>query len=405
MRPRNYWTFERCKEDALKFEYKYDFRIESPSCYSVVCKNKWVSTLCAHMKKKRNKPKFLNKEICCKEALKYSNKKEFRKECPKIYDFICKNRWLEELCSHQNQRKKAGYWTKNRCKEEASKYKTKSEFMLNSSSAYNISVRNKWLDDICVDYEILGTHYKRFIYAYEFSDNQVYVGLTYNIKQRKRRHKESGTVFNHIQKTGIIPRFKQLIVEPVLVEKAVLLEEKYLNDYIEQGWTPLNKAKTGGIGGGKTKWDFNKIQEVALKYTNKSDFNKDYSWACVIARKRGWFDEITSHMVSTTKPANYWNYERCREEAQKYTSKRNFELGCTSAYQSAKRNKWLEDICSHMNSMKPNGYYTLEKCIDLAKECYNTNDYKHKYISAHTYMYKNKWKDIIKPHFKENIKN
>lgn len=40
-----------------------------------------------------------------------------------------------------------GYWTKERCKEKASKYKNRSGFYKNNGGAYNASLKNKWLND------------------------------------------------------------------------------------------------------------------------------------------------------------------------------------------------------------------------------------------------------------------
>jgi hypothetical protein len=42
-----------------------------------------------------------------------------------------------------------GYWTKERCHEEALKFKYKIDFRNNSASAYVISRKNDWLDEIC----------------------------------------------------------------------------------------------------------------------------------------------------------------------------------------------------------------------------------------------------------------
>ena len=45
--------------------------------------------------------------------------------------------------------KPAGYWTKEKCYNESIKYKYRSDFQKGCISAYTISVRNKWLDEIC----------------------------------------------------------------------------------------------------------------------------------------------------------------------------------------------------------------------------------------------------------------
>lgn len=41
------------------------------------------------------------------------------------------------------------YWTKEKCTEEALKYKHRGEFQKNNKSAYKISLYNGWLDEIC----------------------------------------------------------------------------------------------------------------------------------------------------------------------------------------------------------------------------------------------------------------
>ena len=55
------------------------------------------------------------------------------------------NGWLDELCPHMKTKKPNGYWTKERCAEEALKYETKSEFQKNSGGAYRAALKHNWL--------------------------------------------------------------------------------------------------------------------------------------------------------------------------------------------------------------------------------------------------------------------
>ena len=89
-------------------------------------------------------------------------------------------------------------WTKENCKIEALKYNYRSEFQKKSHSAYNASIRLKILDEVCSHMKIIGHKYKRCIYAYEFLDNSVYIGLTFNLDRRKNEHLKRGTVYNHV---------------------------------------------------------------------------------------------------------------------------------------------------------------------------------------------------------------
>lgn len=187
-------------------------------------------------------------------------------------------------------------WTLVKCQEEASKYTNKTEFQKDSSGAYSAAKRNKWLQEITSHYEILGNSNKRFIYAYEFSDNSVYIGLTYNINKRKINHSREGTVFNYSIDTKIIPIFKQLISEPVDIEKAKELENFYLEQYKDEGWIILNKAKTGGLGGNTIKWNYKACKKEALKYETRNEFKVNSKGAYESAAKNGWRDDICSHM-------------------------------------------------------------------------------------------------------------
>ena len=47
------------------------------------------------------------------------------------------------------RRKVRGYWSIDKLKEEALKYKTRGEFQKFSLSAYSIAHKNGWLDDVC----------------------------------------------------------------------------------------------------------------------------------------------------------------------------------------------------------------------------------------------------------------
>ena len=140
---------------------------------------------------------YWTKERCKNEALKYKYRSEFYKNQSAAYLKSLHNGWLDEICLHMIEiRKPHNYWTKERCKEEALKYKYKSEFQKKSATAYILCRRNNWLDEFCSHMELLGDLYNRCIYAYEFSDKCVYIGLTFNLKKRDDDRKQKGSLIN-----------------------------------------------------------------------------------------------------------------------------------------------------------------------------------------------------------------
>ena len=345
------WTFELCKIEALKYNSRAEFKRNSQSAYSRALKSKWLDDICLHMISTKKCKNYWDFEKCREESLKYKDKKEFRKNSYSAYQRCCKEGWIDDFCKNMTQRirKRNGYWTKDRCIEEALKYDNYSDFIKNGKGAIQASRRNGWYNEITSHFIIKGNRYKRFIYAYEFPDNHVYVGLTHNIKERCNMHNIQGSVFQYKELTNLEPEFKQLTFTPVDVKEARILEKYYLNEYISKGWIKLNKRDTGAVG---------------------SLYNK-------------------------------WSYDNCKKEALQYNKVSDFMKNNKSAYNSACRNGWLDEICSHMiKTRKPKGYYTLEKCIELAKDCYSITDMKEKYGTATRLVYQNGWKTKVEKFFK-----
>lgn len=73
------WTLENCKEEALKYDNKIDYRKFSYSSYDAAIKHKWIEIICTHMKVFRKPNGYWTKEICSEEARKYTNLNDFMK--------------------------------------------------------------------------------------------------------------------------------------------------------------------------------------------------------------------------------------------------------------------------------------------------------------------------------------
>jgi predicted GIY-YIG superfamily endonuclease len=151
---------------------------------------------------------------------------------------------------------------------------------------------------------------KRCIYAAEFIDEFVYVGLTYNFKKRTARHLVDikSQVYKHIQKYQHNPKFKQL-TEYSNIETAQQNEKYYVDYYRNKGWKILNIAKTGAIGGSRQKWTRKMCHIEALKYGTKSEFQKKSCGAYTAAYRNKWLEEVSSHMSRT----NYWYDKKSRK--------------------------------------------------------------------------------------------
>jgi hypothetical protein len=90
------WTKDKCLEEALKYKTKKEFNKNSNGVYQASYKYGWFDEVTSHLSTiKRNF--WIHKENCLKEALKYNNYSDFRKNSDIIYRKSLKNGWINEI--------------------------------------------------------------------------------------------------------------------------------------------------------------------------------------------------------------------------------------------------------------------------------------------------------------------
>lgn len=246
-------------------------------------------------------------------------------------------------------------YSKEICQEAALKCKYRSEFASKFKGEYCSARRNGWLNEICAHMNKLGNRYKRCIYSYEFINingkQYVYVGLTDNLYKRDIAHSNKGSVFNFCNIHNINrPHIKQL-TDYIDANIASNKEGEILFNYIKEGWIPINKAKTGGLGGYFKDHDFTfeDCKKIGRKYKNRSEWKENDYPTYYIASKFKWINDILKQKEKFgNKNQRYWTFEKIKEIALKYNYKNEFAKNEPSAYQMAYRNKWLDKICEHM---------------------------------------------------------
>ncbi len=137
----NYYTYEICRNICNESATIKEIQIKFPRCYQVIRKNGWDELL----PKSRRQP--LSYERCYEVAKKYNSKKEFIKNHKDgEYRAARKNGWIKDYtwlksCHHN--------WEDvSLIKQEASKYKTKSEFHDGCRSAYDNARKKGILDSL-----------------------------------------------------------------------------------------------------------------------------------------------------------------------------------------------------------------------------------------------------------------
>jgi hypothetical protein len=345
-------------------------------------------------------------ETCRNEAKKYKTKVEFQQGSSGAFKYahdkgIIKDfDWLEEL------KKPNGYWNRERCEEEARKYKSKGEFLKGCSAAHHAAVVNGWLNDYdwLIDKRIDIIKDKiDCVYVYVFEDTKTaYVGRTL-IRRQKKRDKEH--IFNleadnvaRYAKKHHVPVPPMTILETNLTLEEGLDREDYWRRWYEQnGYTMLNRLATG-IGKGSLgaishgKWNRTACYKEAQKYNSSREFEKGNGSAYAAARRNGWLEDYDWFDVLWEKK---WDKESCYKEARKYKTRKDFHIYAGGAYNKAYRMGWLDDYdWMPSRQQKPSGYWdNYDNCFEEAKKYKNRRGFQRGSMAAYHQAWKHGWLD------------
>ena len=189
-------------------------------------------------------------EECEIKTKSYVSYDKFKEECPDMFRFIKRHWWCKKLYSHMNRINKRLIYDIEECKTIISKYKTLKDFRINEPKIYGRIIRHKdkWLLKDLLPSE---SSFYRYIYVYEFKElNSAYIGLTWNIERRHEEHKIKGTVFKFITENNISKLDYPIILDgPITYDKSGEREAFFMKKYASEGWTLINKAPAGSLGG------------------------------------------------------------------------------------------------------------------------------------------------------------
>jgi predicted GIY-YIG superfamily endonuclease/isopentenyldiphosphate isomerase len=289
-------------------------------------------------------------------------------------------------------------WTKELCQIQALKYDTRTKFYKGNQCAYNASCKKKWLNDVCSHMKIQGSTFLRYVYIVLFSDNSIYIGLTYNIRKRfiyqpsGHFYDKKSAVYKRMMYLNEMPKiFKTDLID---AQEASKLECEYIKYYKKKGYHVLNNNSGGNLGGDKRKWKSKEICQIeALKYKTRNEFCIKSAGAYNACVKNKWLNVVCSHMTSPQLPSGYWNNkERCLTEALKYKTRKEFGVKSHSAYAASLKNKWLDEICSHMEYIcRPKYYWTKELCQIEALKYSSLTEFRIKSTTVYNKCQQNKW--------------
>tara|TARA_Y100000022_G_scaffold144383_1_gene126109 strand:- start:1309 stop:2679 length:1371 start_codon:yes stop_codon:yes gene_type:complete len=293
--------------------------------------------------------KMWSEEDLHKESKKYQFRVEFQRESKGAYLAALRRGILDEVCAHMVRQLAApGFWNYENCEAEARKYDARGKFMRGSASAYNASLTNGWLDEICKHMIKGADGYHYMVYGItNKSLRKAYVGVTkQHFNQRMKMHKKGGTTrADEIAKLEDT-EFIELTGYTYTSDQLKSAEREWAEWLSESGFEILNDQRQyGRVGVSKRIYTDEIIAVEAKKYKTRGEFKANspnhYDAAC----SQKLLNKVCAHMRAIN-PKDYWTKERCIEAARNYSNQDNFIKAEHSAYSSASRNGWLEELYS-----------------------------------------------------------
>lgn len=350
------WTKKNCRVESLKYDSIDDFRRGSYQAYLTARSKGWVSEYVwltpAKIIKLADEWDY---DSCLAEAKKHMTKKAFVQDCPRAYEWARRNGWLQHYSWLRNA-KRESKWNYETCIEEARKYKTLKDFCNNSSSAYSMARKHGWL-------------------------------LQFSWLKRKQKPKGYWTkerCYEEAKKYKSRKEFEANV--PTAYMKS--LRYKWIDEY--NWFTPTSKL----LSAHQRKWNYETCKEESKKYSSRGEFSEMCSSAWAVAKKKGWLDEYT-WLVPKKRENGYWNHDICFEEARKYTSKKDFKNGSQSAFDAAKRHGWLSEYTWFKVLWRPKWDY--KACKSEAAKYTCRSEFQRCKGSAYQASKRNGWIDEFFP--------
>lgn len=100
-KPHGYWTKkENCINDAKTCASRKKWARKSPGAYMSAYKNGWLDECCVDMKIYNEPLHFWSKERCREQALKYNSETAWSEKSKSSYSAASAHGWIRELCGH-----------------------------------------------------------------------------------------------------------------------------------------------------------------------------------------------------------------------------------------------------------------------------------------------------------------
>lgn len=399
-KPPNYWTLERIKKSASKYNsvkewYKNDF-----DAYAAASRLKALPEITKIMHKEIVANDYWNKKTITHAVKKFSSFKEWHEKDRRSYAAAQRRGLLDDKGVTGHLYKVEGReskWTKKLIFDDALKYRSRSEWKQRSRQASRMA-RQLGIFQLAVEHmERVGSKFKRCIYSLEVKDQKIiYYGLTLNFKERISAHLKTKRFQKLIKTYGRKNLLIKQLTDYIPKDDAAELEISLISDARLNGFNVLNKDSGGGLGGSELIWTKEKVFLSAQNFRHKVRWKEAFPSAYSAARKSGYLEEATNHM-EILNPKGKWTKELVLEEAKKYKHKSDWQKCSVGSYEAAKNQGLFEEATAHMTRKPIKSKWNKTNVLLEAKKFKYKSDWAKKSSGSYNAAYKNNWiKDAAK---------
>ena len=329
-KPASVYDKNKCHECALQCSSISEFSKKFSGAYQNCLKYGWLDEVCSHIKRIKRKNGYWNNENVIEEAKKYNTLREFREKSQGAYDYASRNNLMNSIKTFLEAGcKPIGYWTYERCLEEAKKYKTLIDFHDKSSSAYTYSRKNNWLEKFIW---LESTRNKSYGKDYTIEELNELSKQCVNRHEFKRKYHHA---WNYARKNKLM---KELEFKPIL---GVEIYKKHLKDGSKTIVSKPRNTNKGRVI--PRKWTYENCVEESKKYEYYHDFMIKSSSAYATACYRKWIKDFIWLKKERVEPG-HWTYKNCLEEAKKYKTLTDFHDNSNTAYSVSLEKGWIKDF-------------------------------------------------------------
>lgn len=267
-------------------------------------------------------------------------------------------------------------WSEEAVREEALKYNSRKEFSEESASAYHAARKLKILNEVCSHMEWLGHRYARHIYLCKFSDDAIYVGLSYDPNVRFRQHLNDyrSSVYKYAKEIDETPELIYVTTEPIPKDDAVALEKETISKYMSMGYTVLNDTTrdAGQLGVSDVYYSDEELKECALKFKNRKEMKKEHAHMYEAIKRRN-LTHLFDHMDwlgNTT-----YDYDEVLEISKKYETRNELRKHENRIWGYINRNSLQDVMFAHMKTFKRSKPLSYEECVEITQKYTRLKDF------------------------------